>query len=162
VTHKLTTITAKMTQMMFKKIRPQLFFILFLFFLILFSSVLGTTNSVFAAGDGLTKFSSEGVTSNLLDDVNPLKITGSDQAEALSTPGGIISRVLLFAFPMAGLILFVMILWGGFEMLAGSATKKSVDAGKQRITAAIIGFVLLFVSYWIIQIISVVFGINIF
>jgi hypothetical protein len=106
-------------------------------------------------------FATEGVTNDLLGCTNPLNITGSDQAETLSTPGGIISRVLLFAFPIAGLILFVMILWGGFETIMQSAGKKSVEAGRQRITAAVIGFVLLFVSIWIIRVIETVFGIKV-
>lgn len=103
----------------------------------------------------------QGVTQRMLDSINPLKTTGSEQAEQLSTPGGIISRVMEFAFPIAGLILFVMIVWGGFEILYGAADKKSLDAGRQRITAAIIGFVLLFVSYWIIRVIEQVLGIRV-
>lgn len=99
-----------------------------------------------------------------LETINPLNIgntTNTSLAEQLSTPGGIISRLLEFAFPLAGLILFVMIVWGGFETLAGSATKKSVESGRKRITSAILGFILLFASYWIIQIIQLVFGVQI-
>jgi len=101
--------------------------------------------------------------------VNPLYIGGaeniasvvaSDQASTLSTPGGIVSRVLDFLFPLAGLILFVMLVWGGFEIMMGSVSKK-IDAGKQRVTAAIVGFLLLFASYWIWQILQVVFGIKV-
>lgn len=103
----------------------------------------------------------EKVTNSQLDAFNPLKIAGSTQT-ALSTPGGIISRVLFFAFPIAGLILFVMIFWGGFEILSGAASKKSMDAGKQRITAAVIGFFLLFISYWLVKLVELVFGVKIF
>ena len=42
-----------------------------------------------------------------------------------------------------------------------AAGKKSIDAGKQRATAAVVGFMLLFASYWIAQIIEIVFGIKI-
>ncbi len=100
-----------------------------------------------------------------LDTLDPLKVGSSGNItveQDLSTPGGIISRVLVFAFPFAGMILFVMLIWGGFETLGGAATKKSMDAGRQRITAAIIGFILLFTSYWIMQIIEIVFGVKIF
>lgn len=131
--------------------------------------VLGTPTSINAqerprgmfTGDPLSKFTEEGVTNDLLQQANPLNITGSAQEQPLSTPGGIISRVLLFAFPIAGLILFVMILWGGFEMLLGASDKKSLDAGRQRITAAVIGFLLLFVSFWIIRVVETVFGIKV-
>ncbi|NCN24376.1 MAG: hypothetical protein GW945_02745 [Candidatus Pacebacteria bacterium] len=54
-----------------------------------------------------------------------------------------------------------MLSWAGFEMLAGASSEKSLDAGKQRATAAIVGFLLLFVSYWIMQIVEVIFGITI-
>jgi hypothetical protein len=106
-----------------------------------------------------------------LNKLNPLyigaseDITKSNNASPFfvlfQTPGGVISKALQFAFPAAGLILFVMIIWGGFEMVAGSASSKSKDAGKQRITAAVIGFLLLFASYWIMQIVQVVFGVSI-
>jgi uncharacterized membrane protein len=79
-----------------------------------------------------------------------------------TSPAGIISRVLLFAFPIAGLILFVMLVWAGFQILAGASQgSKSIEAGKQRATTAIVGFILLFVAYWIMQIIEIVFSIQI-
>ncbi len=104
------------------------------------------------------------------DAVNPLLIGGGDDiddqeesqyANQLSTPGGIISRALTFIFPLAGLLLFALLVWGGFEMLAGSPTKKSMESGKNRITAALAGFFLLFAAYWIWQIVEVIFGVAI-
>lgn len=104
------------------------------------------------------------------DKFNPLIIERGDagrnaeivtKVDKFSTPGGIISEALTFLFPAAGLILFVMIVWGGFEMLSGAASAKSKDAGRQRITAAVIGFVLLFSAYWIAQILEAIFGISI-
>jgi|GEM_PF-301120 len=106
----------------------------------------------------------------VFDALNPLKHAGgetifidqaSEYASQLSTPGGIISRVLAFIFPLAGLILFVMLVWGGFEVLIQAPEKKAIDAGKQRVTAALLGFILLFASYWIWQIVEVVFGVKI-
>jgi hypothetical protein len=94
-------------------------------------------------------------TSAQFDSLNPLKNNAK-----LKSPGGIISRILVFAFPLAGLILFTMLVWGGFEMLVG-ATGKGIDAGKQRITNAVIGFFALFVSYWVFQIVEVIFGLQI-
>ena len=114
-----------------------------------------------AKGGPLQGTIGEEVTAEDLDALNPLK-QYSDSAEELSTPGGILSRFLTtYAFPIAGLILFVMLLWGGFEMLLGAADKKSIDAGKQRITAALIGFLILFTSYWIARLMEMVFGITI-
>lgn len=103
--------------------------------------------------------------------LNPLQHAGGENifeekasayADTLSTPGGIVSRLLSFAFPLAGLILFVMLVWGGFEILIQAPSKKAIDAGRQRVTAALIGFMLLFASYWIWQIVEVIFGVVIF
>ncbi len=93
------------------------------------------------------------------EDLNPLRIMDSAYEANFASPAGIINRVLLFAFPLAGLILFVMIVWGGFEMVSGATNSKSLQAGQQRITAALIGFGLLFVSFWIIQIVEYIFNI---
>lgn len=79
----------------------------------------------------------------------------------LTTPRGIISRLLPYLFSAAGLILFVMILWSGFEMLSGAANPKSQDAGRQRLTNALVGFALLFISYWLARLVGIIFGINI-
>ncbi len=112
----------------------------------------------------------DGPTDATFSEINPLKIGSTDcpegvecvdRSEEFSKPAGILSRVLFFAFPMAGLILFVMLLWAGFEMLSGASTKKSMDAGRQRATTAIVGFLLLFVSYWIARLLEVIFGITI-
>jgi len=103
----------------------------------------------------------QGPTVATFNALNPLLTEGSKQAVRLSTPGGIVSRFLVFAFPLAGLILFAMLSWAGFEILTGATNQKSLDAGKQRATAAIVGFLLLFASYWLMQIVEVVFGISI-
>ncbi len=93
--------------------------------------------------------------------LNPLRIFESPYADQFSSPAGIINRALIFIYPLAGLILFVMIVWGGFEMVIGATNSKSKEAGRQRITAALMGFGLLFASFWIIQIVEYIFNIAI-
>lgn len=100
------------------------------------------------------------VSAQTLASLNPL--SSSTDAQRLSTPGGIISKALgSFIFPIAGIILFVVLLLGGFQMLTGATNSKSLDEGKQRITAAIMGFLLLFAAYWIAQLLELIFGIRI-
>ncbi len=96
-----------------------------------------------------------------LDSFNPLLIEGSAVADELSRPSSVISRLMTYIFPIAGLGLFVILIISGFEIMMAAAGKKSIDAGKQRATAAVVGFMLLFASYWIAQIIEIVFGIKI-
>lgn len=101
----------------------------------------------------------EGPTNEDFDALNPLKSQKSPYAKNLSTPGSIISRILDFALPIGGMLLFVLLVWGGFEILTGAASSKSIDSGKQRIKAALIGFIILFSSYWMAQIVQEIFGI---
>lgn len=100
------------------------------------------------------------VSAETLNSLNPITIGGGDGD--LTTPGGIISKALGgFIFPIAGIILFVVLVLGGFQMLTGATNSKSIDEGKQRITAAIMGFILLFAAYWIAQLLELIFGIRI-
>ena len=116
---------------------------------------------------GTTDITQTGPTKETFDLLNPLKQLSSGEAkddfftDGAVTPANIINRVMKFLFPIAGMILFVMLIWGGFEILGQAATKKSMDAGRQRITAAIGGFFLLFISYWLMQLIEVIFGVKI-
>jgi hypothetical protein len=101
------------------------------------------------------------LTEAVLNSFDPLRVGGSRRAEELSTPGGVISRVLEFAFPLAGMILFVMIVVGGLQILTGAAGQKSLEEGRKKVTTAIVGFLLLFASYWVAQILERIFSIKI-
>ncbi len=96
-----------------------------------------------------------------LNELNPLRFENSPYLAQFSTPAGILSRALIFGFAAAGLILFIMILYGGFTILKGAQDDKSLQEGKQRITAALVGFLLLFSSYWIMQVIQIALGIRV-
>lgn len=107
---------------------------------------------------------SEGPTQEDFAAMNPLVLGASDPvlSQTLDSPGGIVSRFLgSYAFPIAGIALFVMILWGGFEIVAQSAGKQSMEAGRKRMTAAVAGFALLFCSFWIAQVVQTVLGVKI-
>lgn len=75
--------------------------------------------------------------------------------------GTIISSLLPYIFTIAGLILFSMLVAGGFTMLAGAANEESQKKGKQMVTSALGGFAVIFLAYWIAQILQVIFKIDI-
>lgn len=107
-------------------------------------------------------------TQGFIDSINrtifgttPNNLTIGGKLADFTTPRGIISAMLPFLFTFAGIILFIMILWGGFEMLTGAQDPKQQEAGKQRITAGIIGFLLIFSAYWLAQLLQTIFGISI-
>ena len=74
--------------------------------------------------------------------------------------GGIISTLLQNIYVLAGILLFVLLIVGGlsFIMGAGADNPEKAKRGKQAITAALIGFAVIFCSYWIIRIIEIMTG----
>ncbi|GAB4026384.1 MAG: hypothetical protein Fur0011_1920 [Candidatus Microgenomates bacterium] len=78
-----------------------------------------------------------------------------------SNLGRIISSILPTLLTLAGIILFGMLVSGGFTMLAGAADKEAQEKGKKTITNALFGFAIIFLAYWIAQILQVIFKIDI-
>ena len=73
-------------------------------------------------------------------------------------PGDVVSKLLPLLYSVAGLILLVMLLWGGFDLLFSGGDQAKMTSAKNRITAAIVGFILIFVAYWLTQLVVFIFG----
>lgn len=74
------------------------------------------------------------------------------------TIGGVISLVLPYIFVLAGLALLLMLIFGGFQLMTSAGDPKGMEAGKNRVMYAIIGFLIIFASFWLVQILQVIFG----
>ncbi len=85
----------------------------------------------------------------------------SQPSSGYSTIGGFISSILPNIYIVAGIILFFLLLFGGLITIINSDNPEAQQKGKQVITAALIGFLIIFGSFWIIQIIQVLTGVNI-
>lgn len=79
----------------------------------------------------------------------------------LGSPGQVISSIFPNVFIVAGLILFFLIAFGGFTIVTSGGNPEQTAKGQQAITGAIIGFIIIFASYWIIQAVQVVTGVQI-
>ncbi len=87
--------------------------------------------------------------------------SGLEQAfKGTLTIGRIVSRLVQFVFIFAGIGLLLMLIAGGFDFLTSGGDTKKLDQGKQRITNAIVGFLLIFVAFWLTQIIGRMFGLD--
>lgn len=98
---------------------------------------------------------------------NAFKLGGTrsiTSVPAYQSLGGFVSAVLPTAFVLSGIILFVLIVFGGLMMVinAGSGDAKKTEQGKNALTAALLGTVVIFVGYWIIRIIEYITGVTIF
>jgi hypothetical protein len=84
-------------------------------------------------------------------------------ATQFRTPGALITIILKNVFMLAGVLLLVMIILGGVSYISGAGNNdpKKTAAAKQTMTNAIIGFLIIFTSYWIIKIIETITGLKI-
>ncbi len=74
----------------------------------------------------------------------------------------VVSAALSYLFPIAGVILLAFLVMGGFDYLTSMGDPKKAEAGKKKITNAIVGFVIIFVAYWLVQIIDYIFQLGVY
>lgn len=77
------------------------------------------------------------------------------------TLGTIASAGLKYALVFAGLSMFGMILYGGFHLLISRGNPEGIKEGTNKIVFGIIGFLVVFAAYWIIQLIEAIFHFSI-
>ncbi len=95
---------------------------------------------------------------NLITQVNIGGAFGSKYGQSLGIKD-LVSIILSNAVVFAGIILLFLMIIGGITMMvgAGSGNKDNVAKGKKALTSAIIGFLIIFASYWIIKIAESIF-----
>jgi hypothetical protein len=83
-------------------------------------------------------------------------------AKNFSSLSPLVSVVISNAFVLAGIIAFILLIVGGFGIIAGagSGDTKKMEQGKQAITGAAIGLIVIVGSFWIVQVIQTVTGVT--
>jgi hypothetical protein len=74
------------------------------------------------------------------------------------TIGSILSLAIPIVFLIAGIALLAMIVMGGFTFLTSAGDPKKMEQGKNQLTYAIVGFVIIFAAVWLVQIFGAMFG----
>ncbi len=76
-----------------------------------------------------------------------------------STPADMINLIVKNVFVLAGVFLFGLILFAGFKFIKGGA--KGLEEAKTVVTTALLGFIIMFSAYWILQVLKLVTGADI-
>ena len=76
--------------------------------------------------------------------------------------GGIISLAIKYVYVIAGLSLLAMLIYGGVMLMTAAGDPKKADGGYKLISNALIGFFIIFISYWLVKIVEVMLGAQIF
>lgn len=87
--------------------------------------------------------------------INGTKIRGP--LYKIHTLADVITAVISFVLPMAGILLFFYLVWGGFDFMLSDGEPEKIEAGKAKIRAALIGFFILIMSLLIVRLVSYIF-----
>lgn len=116
-----------------------------------------TSQRVMAAGEGVELKNIENVEIPLSDKL--ILKDGTPVKEVFNSTDDMVNLIVKVVFVGAGMVLFFMIIMAGFSMIGGESKDK--DKAKTTMTSAVIGFIVMFAAYWIMQIIQLLTGLNV-
>lgn len=101
---------------------------------------------------------------NLLAQSNKINLQPGGDFSALQnlTIGGIVTGAIRLTLVVAALVFFFILVIGGIRWIASGGDKANTEAARSQITAALVGLVIVFAAWAIVQLINTFFGINIF
>ena len=79
---------------------------------------------------------------------------------SLNFSGTIVSSLVTVAFIIATLIALGFLIFGGIKWITSGGDKTAVEGARNTIVAALVGLVIVFLTYFIIRIIFTFFGLN--
>ncbi len=80
--------------------------------------------------------------------------TGSDIAQTL------VNNVIIILFSISSLAVLIMMLWGAFDWITSAGDKEKIKSAQKKITTAIIGVVVLSLTFFIARVLGDIIGIN--
>jgi hypothetical protein len=78
----------------------------------------------------------------------------------IGTIGDLITRVLTFLIPLASVVLFIVLLWGGFDFLTSQGDAEKLKKGRAKIVSGLIGFAIIVLAYTATKVIAYLFGLS--
>ncbi len=95
-----------------------------------------------------------------IDPANGDPVTVKGPLADINQLNDLINVVTSFLYPLAAVILLLVLIWGGYDFLMSRGDAEKVNSGKAKITAGIIGFVLLMLSFLISRVLGFIFGVG--
>lgn len=80
---------------------------------------------------------------------------------SITSLGEFVGALLSLMFVIAGVLVFVQIVWGGLEWLVSGGDKGKTQGARDRIVAALTGLTIIALSYAMVRLIEYFFGITI-
>ncbi len=87
-----------------------------------------------------------------------LRLSDSTKVSTVyDNPAFLVNLLVSNLFVVAGIIFFLFLIVAGFKFITGG--QKGAEDAKNIITTALLGFIIMFAAYWIIQIIALLTGV---
>ncbi|MBI4059094.1 hypothetical protein HY404_02515 [Candidatus Microgenomates bacterium] len=77
------------------------------------------------------------------------------------TPASVVSGLVSLTLVIAALVFFFILVIGGIRWIMSGGDKQATEGARGQITAALVGLVIVFSAWAILQLINALFGINI-
>ena len=97
-------------------------------------------------------------------DINQAFMLGGKPIESVFPDIGVIITVITQnILVIASILLFLLLAGGGvmYIISSGGGDQEGMEKGKNALTGALVGYIIVFGAFWLIKIIEYVFGVNI-
>lgn len=76
--------------------------------------------------------------------------------------GQLIGSFLPYVFGAAGLALLIYLVMGGFQLMLSRGDPKAIESARSKITSALVGFVIVIIAFFLVQLLGQILGIDAF
>ncbi|QQG44521.1 MAG: hypothetical protein HYW86_01230 [Candidatus Roizmanbacteria bacterium] len=90
----------------------------------------------------------------------PASLTLTGPLKGINTIGDVVNRISQFLIPLAAVILFIVLVYGGYQFLLSQGNPEKVKSARAILTAGVIGFILLIISFTLVKLISFILGLD--
>ena len=92
----------------------------------------------------------------IVDPVKPITETGENESKKIGLESLVekVNKFLPIAMGLGGVIAFILIIFGGFQIILSAGNPDKVKAGQEMITSAIAGLLLIIFSVFILRLIG--------
>jgi len=63
---------------------------------------------------------------------------------------------------LTGIVLLFFLVAGGIGMIINAGNAEKQKQSSQTVTAAVVGYLIMFAAYWLVKIVEIIFGVDIF
>ncbi len=95
-----------------------------------------------------------------LNSIQQKAFPGGTTFGSTTSLGTIVAAAVPWIFTIAGMLLLVYLVFGGLQLMLSQGDPKNAQAAKSHITNALVGFIIIFVAYWVVQLVGIIFGLD--